>query len=340
MPELHSEGFRFKSEKVHHRWFDLDLNTNMKPSELTRDMIENAMKDAHSITSLCDILKLKRQNRTYKILRNLISIYAITYPSGFRDEVSSSVLDSLSNRELEELVNTSSSYAEIISKLKLRHAGANYRTLQHRLENTGIDLSGMKNRRTENIRKNLLARHTYDSYDDVKKCNFTTIRKYIIKNSLLEYKCQIPECGNLGWHCGKPLTLELDHIDGDRGNNELNNLRFLCPSCHSQTETYAGKARILKIDKFCLCGNKLGRDNLSGTCSPCTSKARDVPKKFEITKYELESLVVEHSLLKIGEMFGVSDNAIRKRCMKLGIDVKSLSRFSHQRICSYAKRPV
>jgi Homeodomain-like domain-containing protein/HNH endonuclease len=36
---------------------------------------------------------------------------------------------------------------------------------------------------------------------------------------------------------GKPLTLELDHIDGDRLNNELSNLRLLCPNCHAQTET-------------------------------------------------------------------------------------------------------
>ena len=36
---------------------------------------------------------------------------------------------------------------------------------------------------------------------------------------------------------GRPLTLELDHIDGDRLNNELTNLRLLCPNCHAQTET-------------------------------------------------------------------------------------------------------
>ncbi|GAA1809788.1 hypothetical protein GCM10009749_17860 [Agromyces neolithicus] len=36
---------------------------------------------------------------------------------------------------------------------------------------------------------------------------------------------------------GKPLTLELDHVDGDRLNNELANLRLLCPNCHAQTET-------------------------------------------------------------------------------------------------------
>lgn len=42
--------------------------------------------------------------------------------------------------------------------------------------------------------------------------------------------------GNI-WN-GKPLTLQIDHIDGDRRNWDLSNLRFLCPNCHSQTETF------------------------------------------------------------------------------------------------------
>jgi len=47
-------------------------------------------------------------------------------------------------------------------------------------------------------------------------------------------------CGLSEWR-GKPLRLELDHIDGNRQNNRRENLRALCPNCHSQTETYCGK---------------------------------------------------------------------------------------------------
>jgi 5-methylcytosine-specific restriction endonuclease McrA len=53
-------------------------------------------------------------------------------------------------------------------------------------------------------------------------------------------------CG-INTHNGKPLTLEMDHIDGDYRNNSCDNLRLLCPNCHSQTDTYrsknAGKGR-------------------------------------------------------------------------------------------------
>ena len=40
---------------------------------------------------------------------------------------------------------------------------------------------------------------------------------------------------------GEKLVLQLDHIDGDNTNNNLDNLRILCPNCHSQTHNYAGR---------------------------------------------------------------------------------------------------
>lgn len=66
------------------------------------------------------------------------------------------------------------------------------------------------------------------------------IKNRIIKKNLLEYKCC--ECGNIGEWNGKVLSLHLDHENGINNDNRLENLRFLCPNCHSQTPTYAGKA--------------------------------------------------------------------------------------------------
>jgi len=69
------------------------------------------------------------------------------------------------------------------------------------------------------------------------------LKNIIIKENLIEYKCS---CGIIDDWNNKLLILELDHINGDRTNNELTNLRFLCPNCHSQTTTFKGKG----IKKF------------------------------------------------------------------------------------------
>lgn len=69
------------------------------------------------------------------------------------------------------------------------------------------------------------------------------IRSEIIKNKLLPYMCD--ECGISEWK-GNSLSLHLDHINGINNDNRLDNLRFLCPNCHSQTDTYCGKANRLK----------------------------------------------------------------------------------------------
>lgn len=70
-----------------------------------------------------------------------------------------------------------------------------------------------------------------------------TLLNAIKKEGSIEYKCAI--CGNIGIHNDQPLPLQIDHIDGNWKNNTIPNLRFLCPNCHSQTETfgYTGKVK-------------------------------------------------------------------------------------------------
>ena len=68
------------------------------------------------------------------------------------------------------------------------------------------------------------------------------LKRRIIEDNLIPYKCD--KCGNQGEWLGKKLTLQIDHINGNHFDNRLENLRFLCPNCHAQTPTYAGKNKM------------------------------------------------------------------------------------------------
>ncbi len=70
------------------------------------------------------------------------------------------------------------------------------------------------------------------------KRNRKHVKMRFMRAGLLQDSCQ--SSGLADWR-GKPLTMHLDHINGRRDDNRLENLRMLCPNCHSQTPTYGGR---------------------------------------------------------------------------------------------------
>jgi hypothetical protein len=64
------------------------------------------------------------------------------------------------------------------------------------------------------------------------------LKNRLIKEGIKENVCEI--CGISEWN-GKPLNMELHHIDGDRTNHKLENLQIVCPNCHAQTDTFRAK---------------------------------------------------------------------------------------------------
>ena len=85
----------------------------------------------------------------------------------------------------------------------------------------------------ESFRKNLQEKYDLLSFDEKPLVE----RARIILHGQ-NYRCNI--CNIKNW-CGKPLTLHLDHIDGNTKNEKRENTRYICPNCHSQTKTYCGR---------------------------------------------------------------------------------------------------
>jgi Zn finger protein HypA/HybF involved in hydrogenase expression len=136
--------------------------------------------------------------------------------------------------QLESAMNGAHSMAEIVRRLGLNKSSGTYNKVQKMLDHYDIKISYIK--RARNTKKYLLEEifcknSTYDR---------TTLRNRIIKEGILEYKCQMCKISN--WN-DKALSLQLDHINGIRNDNRLENLQFLCPNCHSQCETWGSKNR-------------------------------------------------------------------------------------------------
>ena len=147
---------------------------------------------------------------------------------------------------LEQACKESYSYAEVLRKRGLKPCGGNYEVIKNKIKEFGIDISHFTHKqwnkgKTHEEDNRIAVSKLTDDDVFVKDCTKPrkVIRAYIIRNNKIEYKCAF--CGNTGEWLGKTISLELDHIDGDPHNNEISNLRFLCPNCHATTDTFRGK---------------------------------------------------------------------------------------------------
>lgn len=163
-----------------------------------------------------------------------------------------SIIYSNTREELKSIIDNSTSIKEAIETIGLRDVGNNRGTFLKVVDK--LDLKGELNSLKERARKyqNKFLKQEETLFEDVFcECSIYPRKKArarIIKDNLLEYRCEI--CGNDGEWLGKSLSLHLDHINGIANDHRLENLRFLCPNCHNQTSTYAGKRKYNAPDLY------------------------------------------------------------------------------------------
>jgi len=289
-----------------------------------------------------------------------------------------------------EAIRSSRSWEDASIKIGLKPAGGNSNTLKkiaikNNISTThflgqGWNLGGKTSSNEISVEDSLVKGSTMSK---------SSIKRKIIKFNLIEYKCQ--KCGLFDVWQDQNIVLHLDHINGDIKDNRIDNLRFLCPNCHSQTPTYCrNETKSKRVSQCTNCGKNI-YSNQTGFCRSCWGykkiefkdigiseeflrekvrsqtmktiseelnislrilrricKEKDIvtpnfkngsweskelaierSRKFHVGKDEMEQLLRTKSVLQIGKQFGVSDNAIRKRCKMMNIDWKSISKFSH-----------
>lgn len=153
--------------------------------------------------------------------------------------MSKSKVYNLSDDEFRDLIARNHSWCACAREIGLSPNGSNSKIqLRKRIEELGLDISHFD--QTQDARKTS-TKYTLEEImvENSTYQNTTKLKERIIREGIIPYECAI--CGNKGEWNGTKLVLQLDHINGKHYDHRKENLRFLCPNCHSQTETYSGK---------------------------------------------------------------------------------------------------
>lgn len=150
---------------------------------------------------------------------------------------------SVSDEQFRQAVAESLSVRQVLERIGLVPAGGNYQTVHARIRELAIDtghFTGSAWNQGARYRAISKPKPLVELLVEGVSTQTFKLKKRLIKAGLLQAECA--SCGLSEW-LGQPIPLELDHINGVRTDNRIENLRLLCPNCHALTDTYRGKNR-------------------------------------------------------------------------------------------------
>lgn len=249
------------------------------------------------------ILKLRSEGLSYsKIAKELNCTKSlVAFYCGKRYDSEKAAEKEASQLEYEQIVceaiRTHKNLNQVCKFLGKRAVNNNYKFLNRIIEKYSIDISHFDNTitYTQNIRR-------YDDKDVF--CQNSPLSTSNVKNRLFtlglkEKRCEC--CHNTEWN-NKPIPLQVHHINGDNTDNRIENLQILCPNCHAQTDNYCG-------------ASKMRKENFK--------KKKEKKSKMPSKENLIQTFKLHRTFVNVGRYYGVSDNAVRKWCIKYNLPVKT-----------------
>ncbi|MFG2752558.1 HNH endonuclease signature motif containing protein [Streptomyces xanthophaeus] len=212
----------------------------MPISPYTKERLTEAAQGARTLTEALRRLGVDPKSPTRRYLHDRMRKLGVDVSHFEREAVK------WTREILAEAVAASTTMCEVLRRLGLDVVGGHHTHISRKVKAFGIDTSHFAPPpRTARTRENHRRRTAEeilreDRSPTATRADRTQLRRALLENGQ-EERCAM--CGTDGTWLGEPLRLEIDHVDGNWRNNRADNLRFLCPNCHSTTDTYRGRGK-------------------------------------------------------------------------------------------------
>ncbi|MFF8376944.1 HNH endonuclease signature motif containing protein [Streptomyces sp. NPDC015661] len=212
----------------------------MGTSAYTKERLESAARGARTLTEALERLGVDPKSGSRRYLLDRMRKLGVDTSHFEREGVR------WTREVLAEAVDASTSLGDVLRRLGVELVGGQHTHIGRRIKAYGIDTSHFTSSTwTERMRHNQRRRTPQEVLVRDTSPRPRRVQSSRLKSALLETgvkeRCALCDVGTT-W-LGLALPLEVDHIDGDWRNNQPENLRLLCPNCHSTTDTYRGRGK-------------------------------------------------------------------------------------------------
>lgn len=233
---------------------------------------------------------------------------------------------------LEPIIKSSFTWVEVCKKLGLKGRTGAQSHLKKKAESFKISFFHFTGKSSIKGRISPNKKHSLEYCYDGCNINSHTLKLKLISDGIKKYECEL--CGLEKWMSDE-IPLELDHKNSNHKDNRLENLQIICANCHSlETKNRIKIKKLCKVKKekikheknkrFCInCNNEIfsKRKTCNDSCFK-NHRNKNIPS-LEILK---DAFIEYKNLVKVGKHFNVSDNAVRKWCLKYNLSINKINK--------------